>query len=150
MHHFTTEVKEKLSYGKRLAIWLGLYVAVSAAMIVYGLMQRDAKAIEFMVCLIVIMGLAAFIYVLHSRYYITGIEGKNNEIVIKYKDRTKEVEIKGERNDFSIRYIHVSGKWSVDMLEVRYKGKRIIKQYDIGGWDKKLMKEVSDKVHGLA
>lgn len=143
MNNYKIEVEEKHNYNQRLFLdflfslgIMGIFVGVSE----YSHPQ-DIKS--FLPIVTIFMVFASIFPFSRERYFITDIEVNNNQVYIKYKDRSEENEINGDARDFTFEKRYTGGKNPEPYLRISYNNdETVIKQYLGNNWNRQSFDDV--------
>jgi len=140
MGEFIFNFSDDLSSKKRNANSLKINFGISLLFFVFILSISDweyAVGISFFVFLVQFLKSSRW-----NKYFISHIELKNNQVLIRYKDKNEEKVLSGNKSEFKVTKQIAFNKTRTAYLAIYKNNYLYIKQFEMGEWNENTFNKV--------
>jgi len=144
MLNFVFVVTEPSSYGERNRSSMKVNFLVSVAIFILVTVVSDWKYG-------LVLGFVFWVVQYFKSYrwdksFITSIEHKDGQVMIKYKNENQQKEISGNIEDFKIKKETAFNRTRTVYLAIYFKNAPLLKQFEIGDWNEKVFDKIISEI----
>lgn len=142
---FNLIVEEPKHYDKRFNLSISFIFLTLLAVVFLGVSGDWFSAFFFGAIFFIVQYFKA---VRTQENYILEIKFENDIVEIKYKKRIAELSISGDAQDFRFKRKVAFSRVKTTYMDVYFKDKRLVTQYEIGKWNDSMFKNVIKQFEG--